>query len=356
MSGQKRPAQDSGALGPVQKRARQGPSEAQLIQRQEREAEQVALQLLRTYVSKLLDPVNGQGVQVVTEWTRYPPYPQYDPSETFEWLVDRVLFSPLELEMSYDGLQLWAGAPTLRIPMQVAQATDTHRGLLALILEQNRRLFRTVERTGIGDQVTLRHFRFDTLLPSEAPGGSGLEECVPREKLLLDVLHRWLMAAHESAAKGGAGYSCILLQMRLALDRLATRKRLQAEKVLKRGLHEAKGVAELRARQLPKLYMLMNLLRLPGLYDISLRSYARFQRSESQRLLQQEQASRYLLQPPPAPSPSSSSLALAVPRPLGLSRTAPPPPRPSAPGVDPLRRLRDLTRVLKTVGPGPRPP
>lgn len=323
------------------KRARHTGPDSQLALQRERESEadQVALQLLRTYLGGLLDPVSGQGVRVVSEWTRYPPFPQYDPAETFEWLVDRVLFSPLSLELSYDGIQLFEQAPTLRLPMQVAQSTDTNRRLLALLLEQNRRLFSSLERTGVGDQVTLRGLRFDPL-------DCGLEECVPREKLLIDVLHRWLIGAHHSAAHGGASYTCIMLQMRLALDRLHCRKRMQGRLAGQAAAQETEATAVMRARQLPKLCMLMNLLRRPGLYDITRASYLALYRDGPVLRLAHERG-------PSTPMISSSSSAL-VPvgsRAMAPGPRAPPPPFASSSAPDPMRRLRDMTRLLRTVAP-----
>jgi len=312
----------------------------------------VALELLKSYLVTVLDPVAGLGVRVVSEWTRYPPFPGYDPAESFEWLVDSILFSPLVLEMNFDGLQLFADAPTLRVPTRVAQGTETARHTLSLVLGQSQRLFSRLVRTGMSDQVQLAGFRHDP---------TGLEDCVPREKLLLDVLHRWLIGAHASSARGGASYTCIVLQMRLALDRLATRKRAQTARATL--VHEAPGTAELRTRQMPKLQMLANLLRSPSLYDSSRASYLALRDSGRQRLIQEERRVRAPAPVPPRlgagsrtlalPGPPAQHLAwqLSAPRPSAYAVTPRPAGRPLClpAGVDPLRRLREMTQVLRAV-------
>jgi hypothetical protein len=257
--------------------------------------------------------------------------------------------------MNFDGLQLFPNAPTLRIPTRVAQGTETARHTLGLVLAQRQRLFSRLIRTGMSDQVQLAGFRHDPGL---------LEDWVPREKLLLDVLHRWLIGAHASSARGAASYTCIVLQMRLALDRLATRKRTQIARAAL--VHEGPGTAELRLRQMPKLHMLANLLRRPGLYDSSLRSYRALCGTSRGLLIREERRVRKpLLAPraPRAPAPPPLALSLPLPPPRGVATPAPLPqayavtPRPAPrllpvnlpTGVDPLKRLREMTQVLRAV-------
>jgi hypothetical protein len=98
--GTKRPAKDETAL--VQRPGKQARhsmiqkrTEAQRVQHQDKEADQVALELLKSYLVTVLDPGSGLGVQVVSEWTRYPPFPDYDPAGTSAASSNILDFSPL---------------------------------------------------------------------------------------------------------------------------------------------------------------------------------------------------------------------------------------------------------------------
>lgn len=240
------------------------------------EREETAIQVLRSLMSCLLE--GDTALDVVGHWTRYPPYPDCTPDASFEFLVEKLLFEPVQLEITTDHLQLFDRAPTLRIPFRVVQEDSNVMTLLAQVVQQHSaQLFTRVVLQELERQVTLRGFRFAADLPL-------MESMVPRDQLLLDVVLRYLVCAHASGEHGGPGFSSMVLQMRAAVDRLYASKRREMD--LQR--HELPHVSQLRLRHLSRLQVLDSTLRLPSLYDMTRRVYDRQQqkvRDAQQRAL-----------------------------------------------------------------------
>lgn len=274
----------------------------------------VALEVLRSFLGMLLRDDRGttHWLEVVSHWTRYPPFPDCGPAESFEYLVEKLLFGSLELEFTTDHVQLFRDAPQLRLPHALFEEDTDLMALLAEVVRHSEQLFRQTQVSKLEHHVTLRSFRFDQDL-------SLLESFLPREKLLMDVVLRYLVGAHASGEQEGPGFTNMVLQMRACVERLHAAKLI--ERTQEATKHELPGVASLRQRHLGHLYMLDRVLRMPKLYEWSRKTFEALRSLDVKRQNQQELS---------LTSSSSSSL-------------------------DRLGRMRDMSRLLHAMPTLPAP-
>lgn len=248
-------------------------------------------------------------------WLRYTPTQQGDYVTNMEYLVEHVLFTPFELELTRDTMQLFRDAPTLNVPaISTIIDNDTARHV-ACMLEQKERYFTLIRKEELSGKVTLRNFKYNLLLDRK----------VNRPLLLLDIMMKLL----DKSISPDIGFCNFIIQTRLALDKLFNSKIKEQKNA--ENINEVPGTEELRKRHLCVLLHMEKVLRREDLYDVMIKrkqihdeASARVQNSAMQ--IRDTQSPSLFNSPTISNSPTSISntLAAMIHRPTnGLAPTLP---------------------------------